>query len=449
MTSNGSEAIAAEALRQAELLVEHEVALAESGPRLTYRRAGAIAPSRPEWLWSLWLPRGVLVLLVGRQSAGKSTFAAWLVAQLTTGRPFPDGPPRDPMTCALLSLEETAERLVARLHGAHADVERVVILDDVVEIDEQGRELHRPWRLPTDAAVLERRLRELGVGAVAVDGLGYSVSGDSHNYAVIGSALSALAGVAERTGCVVIGLTHPPKGASDPITAAVGSTAWTAIPRITWLVGRDPEDDERRVVRVAKTNYREPEQGVGFTIAEDERWEVGYVTGIEASDVSKEALAAATVPANERTEREEARELLRKLLDAGPMDTTEVTRLANADGLSERTLKRARGDLGVRATPTRDGKGKVTGWTLLLPRKEDQSPPSHPSDPAPTDGPVGTVGTVDMTRGLTHPKRAQGAQSAHRAEETTGDECDEVERLMAAFTTADGEGPVIVEAGQR
>ena len=246
-------------------------------------RADTITPSKPEWLWDRWLATGALHLIVGRQGGGKSTLAAWLTAQVTMGRAYPDDPEcRERCTVATLSLEEAPDRLVARLLAAGADVARVEVLSDVEDVDDEGRPFRRPWRLPKDCSVLETFIRDAGVRLLIVDGLGYSIVGDSHNYAVVGSALSALSGVAERTHCAIVGLTHPPKGASDPVTAAIGSTAWTAVARIVWVLGADPEDEteQRRVCRVSKTNYRPPDNGLGFTIGNDERYECGYVTGL-------------------------------------------------------------------------------------------------------------------------------------------------------------------------
>ena len=152
-------------------------------------------------------------------------------------------------------------------------------------------------------------------------------SGTRHNYANVGAAMSALAGVGERTGCAILGLTHPPKGSSDPVTAAVGSTAWTAIPRLTWVLGADPEDETRHVVRVGKSNYRYPDNGLAFTIAGDALYEAGYVTDLTESAVCAEDLTAAASTQGERTDREEARELVRSLLISGPMDTPELLKL--------------------------------------------------------------------------------------------------------------------------
>jgi hypothetical protein len=334
--------------------------------RITHQQAGRITPSKPEWLWTGWLLLRALNLLTGRQGAGKTTFVAHVVAALTTDIPLPGDAGRQPITCGILSLEEPPDRVVARLHAAGADLERVEVLGDVEDHDDEGNLYRRRWSLPRDITILGRLIEELGMELVVIDGLGYSIAGDSHNYAVVGSALAALAGEAERSGAAILGLVHPPKGASDPVTAAIGSTAWTAIPRISIVLGVDPNDEsgQRRVVRVGKTNYREPESGLEFVIGDDPEFECGYVASLCRNDIAAEDIVAAPVSREEKGERAEAREVLRSLLGDGPMDGADALR---ASGVSERTLRRARKDIGVTTEARRNMLGRVVGWTWSLP----------------------------------------------------------------------------------
>jgi putative DNA primase/helicase len=334
--------------------------------RVTHQLAAKITPSKPEWLWPGWLLLRALNLLIGRQGAGKTTFAAYGIGALTTGIPLPGDTGLEPITCAVLSLEEPPDRVVARLHAAGADLERVHVLGDVEDHDDEGNPYRRRWALPRDVSILGKLIEELEIELVVIDGLGYSIAGDSHNYAVVGSALAALAGEAERSGAAILGLVHPPKGASDPVTAAIGSTAWTAIPRVTWVLGVDPNDEsgQRRVVRVAKTNYKEPDSGLEFVIGDDPEFECGYVASLHRNDIAAEDIVAAPVSLEEKGERAEAREVLRSLLADGPMDGADALR---ASGFSERTLKRARKDIGVVSEARRNMLGRVVGWTWSLP----------------------------------------------------------------------------------
>jgi replicative DNA helicase len=111
-------------------------------------------------------------LLVGRQGSGKSTFAAWVIAQLSTGRRWPaEAEDRLAVPCGMLSLEEPAERLVARLIAAGADLDSVHILGQVEDHDDEGRPYQRPWRLPGDCGALEATIFRLGLAAVSASDL--------------------------------------------------------------------------------------------------------------------------------------------------------------------------------------------------------------------------------------------------------------------------------------
>ena len=278
----------------------------EAGAHLLTVPATEVVPTRPEWVVEGWFLRRALNLIVGRQGAGKTTWAAWVVSVATTSAVFPGDEVRAPLRAAVLSLEEPNDRVVARLKAAGADLELVTILGEVQDVDDDGRTYLRRWQIPKDVAALGRAISDLAIDLVVIDGLGFSLIGDSHNYATVGSALSALAAEADRTGSCIIGLTHPPKGASDPVTAAIGSTAWTSIPRVSIVLGIDPDDETRRVARVAKTNYREPDAGVSFILASDEEFEVGFVASVKLSDVTAEQLTAAPATAEEKGERGDA-----------------------------------------------------------------------------------------------------------------------------------------------
>jgi hypothetical protein len=188
----------------------------------------------------------------------------------------------------------------------------------------------------------------------------------------------------------VLGLVHPPKGASDPVTAAIGSTAWTAIPRISIILGLDPNDEtrSRRVVQMGKTNYAEPENGFAFSIANDATYECGYVMGMKPSSVSAEDIMAAPTSDSEKGERSEAREFLKQLLVNGSVDAQTVKTEADRVGISNATLKRARIDLGVISKASHDPvTGKMTGWKLSLPDASGPvvQPPSHLQDREPLE----------------------------------------------------------------
>jgi hypothetical protein len=294
--------------------------------RYIVRRADTVTPERPEWIWPGYLARNIFQVGIGRQGGGKSTFASWVVGQSTTGHALPGGRSVDAADCLYLSMEESDGRVVARLKANGADLSKVVVMDRTL-VDGM------PWRLPGAASVLEQAIGDYRVRLAIVDGVGYCVEG-KQDYPNVAACCSLLASVAERTGSTILGLTHPPKGQSDPVTAAIGSTAWTAVPRLTWLIGRDPDDESQRVVRVGKTAFLEPDAGVGFVIDNDRVWDVGKVRITGTSTVPKAALVAGLQDPREQSTRDEIAELLTEWTESGPIDTDEVRRRLLVEGYS-------------------------------------------------------------------------------------------------------------------
>lgn len=358
---------------------EVDVRPRSTGPVLVGRPASTITPTKPEWLWDAWLPLGTLVLLVGRQGSGKTTWAASVVAHLSQGRALPGASRRPPIRVGVMSLEEPADRVVGRLSASGADLGRVTIFDGVIE---DGHV--RPWRMPGDTGALRDRINADGLGLVVVDGLGYAISSGSGEpgYNATAGALSALGAVAADTGCSILGLTHPAKGTSDPTTSAIGSTAWTAVARVCWVLGQDPDDDDRRVVQVAKSNYREPPHGWSFEIGNDETFEVGFVRDAQPSDVPASALTVPTPSAEDRSERDEAVAWLRDVLAAGPLASSAVKRSAREAGIAEATLKRARPAAGVSIERDEGARGRPSVW-ILSDHRTPKSGEPKPPDPKP------------------------------------------------------------------
>lgn len=379
-----------------------------TGPRLLGQLASTITPSRPEWTWRGWLLKGAVNLLTARQGTGKTTFAAHIVGMRTRGLALPGDEPREPIRAAFLSLEEPDDRIVARLSAAGATLDRVIVLKTVKDDDADGRPFRRPWRMPDDVPVLGRAIEQEAVQLVIVDGLGYAIKGDSHNYANVGSALTALASEASRTGAAILGLVHPPKGQADPVTAAIGSTAWTAVPRVSLVMGLDPGDEskQKRVVSVGKSNYKLPDTSLVFTIGSDPTYECGAVVALSPTTVSAEDVMAGPTTDDERHERADARSFLRELIAEGPVRAADAKRLAREAGIADRTLDRARRDEGIVPRRAGFGPGSAMWW----------DPPSHTRhDSIPAGGEYGSGESGDTypDQGKRHTVSTLAAHTGH------------------------------------
>ncbi|HTV11388.1 MAG TPA: AAA family ATPase, partial [Acidimicrobiales bacterium] len=283
-----------------------------AGRAMVARQASNIAPTRVSWLWPGWLPAGRLALFGGRPGEGKSAVMIDLAARLTTASPLPDGcQPPAPISVLLLSGEDDpSDTLVPRLLAAGADLERVTIANGLVRDNETG--LDRSWTLPGDVDVLGQLVRDSGVDLAIVDPLSAFITTavDTHRDASVRSMLVPLAQMARRERCAVLASRHHRKGgASDARDAGTGSIAFTAAARIEWVVGRDPQDQSRRVLAIAKTNIgREPPSLAYRLVQADCEWDTVGVAWQGQSAVTANQLVAEPTSEEDRSVVDEALE---------------------------------------------------------------------------------------------------------------------------------------------
>lgn len=315
--------------------------------RIAWQLASEVEPERVRWIWPQWLARGTLSLLVGRQGVGKSIFASWLAATLSAGRALPGGVRTDPQYIGWLSLEEPAGRISIRLEAAGAQLSGIAIFGQVTIPSEDGTtEIPDVFRLPTSIGALRNTLLDGskgdGLDMLIIDGLGYSIEGDSHNYAAVGQALAPLIALAAERDIAVLGLMHPRKGASEAVTSAIGSTAWTVLPRTVWDLAREPDTD-RRVLAMGKTNFKEPGGSWSFAIGDDEAREVGFAHDFRPSEWTAEELMNPQ-SSSERSGDAVIEWLADYVTEHGPCTPSEVVAAAPYAAI---TLKKYRDEAGI------------------------------------------------------------------------------------------------------
>jgi hypothetical protein len=111
---------------------------AEQEPSLGLRTRGVdLRRVRPlRWLWARRIPIGLPSLLVGEESIGKGTLAAWLIARATRGE-LPGDLEGEPVRVLVVGDEDGFEPIwVPRLHVAGADLSMIRTLDDGEYLDD-------------------------------------------------------------------------------------------------------------------------------------------------------------------------------------------------------------------------------------------------------------------------------------------------------------------------
>ena len=89
------------------------------------RRASSYQKKQVEWLWEGRFAIGMLGLIDGDPSRGKSQLLAMMAGHITTGRPWPDGTACPIGGVLLLGAEDPIEQVVLpRLEAVGADLDQ-------------------------------------------------------------------------------------------------------------------------------------------------------------------------------------------------------------------------------------------------------------------------------------------------------------------------------------
>lgn len=316
--------------------------------------ASAIAPRRVRWLWHGRLALGTLGLLAGREGLGKSTVAAWLISRITRGM-LPGELDDDPRTVIIAATEDSWEfTIVPRLIAAGADLD-LVYRCDVQTSDDSLSSIS----LPADNRDLERLVRDAGAALIVLDPLMSRIDAhlDTHRDAEVRQALEPVLSIAERTEAVLLGLIHLNKGMhGDPLTAVMGSRAFTAVARSVLMVAKSPDEDGTVLLGQPKNNLGRADNPTlkyrvdSMVIGDDSGpIETGRIEWCGETQVTiDEALRASADPEG-RTAVKEAADWLADYLhmEGGAGERSEIIKKGAAAGHSKTSLDRARSRLGL------------------------------------------------------------------------------------------------------
>lgn len=369
-------------------------------------RLADVKPEPVSWLWPGRIALGKLTLIAGDPGLGKSFLTLDMAARVSRGWAWPDAPgvATTPGGVVLLSAEDgVADTIRPRLDAAGADVARIVALEAIRSVGDNGRESARTFDLSRDLPALESAIRSVeDCRLVVIDPVTAYLGGvDSHKNAEIRGLLAPLGAIAERHRVAVVAVTHLNKSGGGPaIYRAMGSLAFAAAARAAWAVSKDKDDPRRRLLLPIKNNIAPDTGGLAYRIepvgvdgCPAVAWEPDPVN-VSADD----ALAGDRDEGGGRTERDDAAVWLRDYLGDGPKLARDVLTESKAAGFSKRTIDRAKPAAGVRTRKeTFSG-----GWVWALRGDEgchDRAEGCHTPD-------VGIIGTKSDESRENRPKGA-------------------------------------------
>jgi hypothetical protein len=355
------------------------ITASREGRRLVIRCADQIEPRAVEWLWSGRIARGKLAVFGGDPGLGKSKLLLFIAGAFSNGGQWPCNEGRAPCGhVIILSAEDGAEdTIIPGLMAAGADRSKIHIISAVREGDDR-----KMFNLQHDLDLLEKYITEIrrpgdSVVAVIIDPLtAYLGRVDSHKMAEMRAVLGPIAEMAARLNVAVIGNTHLSKSADNnkALYRFVGSIATIAAARTAFVIVEDHEDSTRRLFLNAKNNLAPIQPGMAFRVEQHivAPGVLGSTVGWESGHVNETADSALTFDGGQAgTAKDDAIELLQRILADGPLLVREIEREARDCGLLGDTaqigqckpLRAARQALGVKVSKD----GMRGGWVWSLP----------------------------------------------------------------------------------
>jgi hypothetical protein len=330
-----------------------------------------------DWLWPDRFARGKFGLIAGLPDMGKGQIAAFLAAAVTAGIELPcrEGSAPQGNVIWFNAEDDARDTVLPRLIAAGADPKRVHFVNGA----RIGGE-NKTFSLVTDLPLLRKKIIEIGnVVLVIIDPMSaYLGVGkvDGRSATDVRGVLSPLKDMAEELHVAVIGIAHFNK--KDDVKSALlrvsDSIAYVAAARHVYAVLDDPEDKNSKLFVKAKNNLARDTKALRYgmsvkVVGRDPKLNVDITAPFivwhpqHVEITANEAMAAA----GGRTAKREAREFLLERLGAGPAKQNDILDEAKQEGIAEKTLRRAKKDLGVKSSKER---GKIDGeWLWELSKK--------------------------------------------------------------------------------
>ena len=287
-----------------------------------------------DWLLYPLIPFGKVTILQGDPGEGKTTAMLHIIACLTKGETLSfveDEKEYEPICVIYQTAEDgLGDTIKPRLVAAGADCSKVLVIDDSDEA------------LTISDDRLEMAIEMTGARLVVLDPLqGYLGAGvDMHRANEIRPLMHRLSVLAEKYGCAVILIGHMNKNSMGKVNyRGLGSIDITAAARSVIVCGRIKDEPEMRVLCQIKNSLAPEAQAIAFRLDK----KAGFAWCGEI-DITADELMSGDYKVSKV---KEAEDFLKGILEEGELPTTEVYNLAGQEGIKEKTLRKAKENLGA------------------------------------------------------------------------------------------------------
>ena len=309
-----------------------------------------------KWLWFPYIASGKLTLLQGDPGDGKSSMMMHIIAELSTGGAMPDGtalgkPQRVIYQC---SEDGAGDTIKPRLVKMGANCKNIAFINE---------EVH--GNLTLDDERIREAIIEFEPRLLVIDPVQAYIGSDS-DLQIAGRArkLMRRLGVwAEAYNCAIVLIGHMNKreGAKG-LYRGLGSIDIVAAARSVLQVERDDTDPDVRIVSHIKNSLESAGGDIRFEI----RPQTGF-RWLGCADRGPYTQASADARIREvpvfATKQEEAAHCIASVLNERDFASRELLLMLSKRGISEKTARAAKEELGVRAYR----RGRQWFWSMSKP----------------------------------------------------------------------------------
>lgn len=345
-----------------------------------------VEPRKMPFLWHPYMPLGRLVIVAGAPGHGKSQFSALIAAMASRGA-LPGDIKEASKVLMLCAEDDLAATVVPRLMAVNADVRQIDTINVRTEYP-SGLTVTGMLQIPGDVEVMHEWVKANPTARLIVLDPVVSFFDRSHNALYnqdVRAALGPLAAIAETFGVTVVVVLHLNKSESKDFANRISeSHGFQALARSVLALGPDPADPQgergaQKVIALTKANLIKPGnhsircevRSVTLTAGVPEPIETSELVLLGKCDISADDLLLSS---GERTARVEAKDWLAEFVgDDGWRKASDVKKAAASDGISWRTIERARSTEGYQKLK---GTGEqYAGWWIGGPRAHARDVP--------------------------------------------------------------------------
>ena len=308
-------------------------------------KMGDIQPEPVEWLWEPYIPRGAISLIQGDGGMGKTSSSLAIAAAVSRGNALPGGIDGAPAAVIVQNAEDSYTRTIKpRLEKYGADCDMIEVIDEIEQ------------ELSLSDNRIEDAIIRTGAKLLIIDPVQAYFGGRNMNSAGgVRPLMKQLGAVAARHGCAVLLVGHLHKKGGSPQYRGLGSIDIYAAARSVMTVGKLTEDETTRVIVHNKSNLSAPGASQAFGLDDDG----GFCWLGECGATVDEVMGGKP---KQESQIAKARRLIETALANGPVPAADMEQLAEEEGISFKTFKRAKEVLCVVSYQ----RGRLWYWDLPI-----------------------------------------------------------------------------------